>query len=108
MSRGCTTAFTAIAHDVVRLGRREPRTDGGIDQARALGAPADLEEAGVVLQEERDVVAGRESQRAEKLRDAIGLLVELPIGHRLAAAGHDVGGLIGMALDVDVGMHCGA
>jgi hypothetical protein len=98
----------AIAHDVVDLGRREPRADGAIDQARALGAPADLEEARVVLQEERDMVAGLEPQRAEKLRNAAGLLVELPVGHRLAAASHDIGRLVGRVPGVDVGMHRGA
>ncbi len=82
--RGDEQPGAAVGHDVVDLGRREPRADGGVDQARALGAPADLEEPRIVLQEQRDVVAGLEAERAEKLRDAVGLLVELPVGHRLA------------------------
>ncbi len=54
------------------------------------------------------MVAGLEAQRAEELRDAVGLLVELAIGHRLAAAGHDVGGLFGMGAGVVIRMHGGA
>jgi hypothetical protein len=98
---------TAVGHDIVDLGRGQPRADGGVDQARALGTPADLEEARIVLEEDRDVIAGGQAERAEKLRDAVGLLVELAVGHRLAAARHDVGRLVGVLLGVDVGVHVG-
>ena len=64
--RGDEQPGAAVGHDVVDFGRRQPRADGGVDQARALGAPADLEEPGIVLQEERDVVAGPEPQRSGK------------------------------------------
>ena len=72
-----------------------------------LETPSDLEEARVVLEEESDVVAGPQAVAAEELRDAVGLLVELAVGHRLAGAGHDVGGLVGMLAGVDRRMHVG-
>ena len=83
----------------------EPELPAEVHVARALGGPADLEEPGIVLQEQRDMVAGLQAERAEELRDAVGLPVELAIGDRLAAAGHDVGGLVGVRLGVNVGMH---
>ncbi len=103
--RGDEELRAAVSHDVIDFSGGQPRADGGVDQARALGAPADLEEARVVLEEQRDVVAGPEARGTEKLRDAVGLIVELPVGHRLAGRGHDVGGLVRMRLGVDVGMH---
>ena len=56
---------------------------------------------------ERDVIARLEAERAEKLRDPVGLFVELPVGHHLAGGGHDVGRLVGMRLGVDRRMHVG-
>jgi hypothetical protein len=53
----------AVADDVVDLRGGQPRTDGGVDQARALSTPADLEEPRVVLQEQRNMVAGLEAER---------------------------------------------
>ena len=50
-------------------------------------------------------LAGLQAQRAEQLRDAVGLLVELPVGHNLAAAGHDIGRFVWIRLGVDVGVH---
>ena len=105
--RGYEQPGAAIGHDIVDLGGGEARADRRVDQARALGTPADLEEARIVLEEDRDMVAGLEAERAEELRDAVGLLVELAIGHRLATAGHDVGGLVGMSAGVMIGMHDG-
>ena len=105
--RGDEQPGAAVGHDIVDLGGGEARADRGVDQARALRAPADLEEARIVLEEDRDMVAGLEAQRAEELRDAVGLLVELAIGHRLAAAGHDVGRLVGIGAGVMIGMHGG-
>src|SRR5262249_20698815 len=69
------------------------------------GRPADLEESRIVLQEQRDVVPGLEAERPEQLRDAVGLPVKLAVGNRLAAAGHDVGGLVGVPLSVNVRGH---
>ena len=66
-----------------------------------MGAPADLEEARAVVEEQPDRLAGPQAERAQVLRDLVRVVVELPIGHGLARARHDVGGLVGCSPGVD-------
>jgi hypothetical protein len=54
----------------------------------------------VVLEHQRDVVAGLQAERAEQLRHLIGAVFQFAVGLHLAGAGHDHGGLVGRGAGV--------
>ena len=56
-ARGDQHLRAAVAHDVLDLGRGEAVADRRVVEAGALRRPADLEEARVVLEQDRDRVA---------------------------------------------------
>ena len=59
----------------------------------------------MVLQAERDVVAGLQTGGPEAAATAVGRGVELGVGDDLAGAGHDVRGLVGVGGGVLSGVH---
>ncbi len=85
----------AVGEDVLGLLCRKARAHRGEKEARALRREADLEVAGVVVHHQRDRVAALQAEAAEKVRALVGAGLELPVGHGLAGARHDVSGLVG-------------
>jgi hypothetical protein len=68
-------------------------------------AEAQLVEARVVLDDQRDVVAGAQAARAQQAREAVRAVLELAVGDDLAAAGHHDRRLVRRACRVVEGMH---
>ena len=103
--RGDQDLGPAILDDVGDLGRRQLGRDTGVVEPGPLGRPGDLEVAGIVLHHQGDDVAWPQAQRAEEVRALVRSLVELAIGHRLAGAGHHIGGAVGSGPGVYGRMH---
>ncbi len=80
---GDEQARAAIVDDVGRLAGRQAAADRGIDDARALRGPADLEVARVVLQHQRDAVAGAQAGSPEEVRQAVRAGLQLTVADRL-------------------------
>ena len=59
-----------------------------------MGTPGQRQELDPVLKAEGHVVSKPESEAAEQVGNATGLLVEFGEGHRLARTSHDDGGAI--------------
>ena len=58
-------------------------------EARALGRPRHLEEAGMVLGQERDAVAGSQPGSPQQVGEAVGARLEVGVGGHAAGAHHD-------------------
>ena len=102
--RGDDDLGAAVFDDVGDLVLGEVAADRGVIQPRALRRPADLHERQPVLDQERDVIAFLQAERAEQMRALVRQLVELAIGDRLAAAGHLIGDLVRLGAGVDRGV----
>ena len=98
----------AVVDDVSDLAGGEVRTDRRVIEPGPLGAPAQLEEARMVLDEEGDVVAGADAERAQQPGEAVRARLQFRIGHGLGAAGHDERGLVGRPFgEIGQGRHGG-
>jgi hypothetical protein len=60
---------------------------------------------GVVVHEDRDVVAELEAAILEQMGQSVGTLVELAVRHHQTAARHDVGRIVGVLFGVQSGPH---
>ena len=94
----------AIAHDVLDLSGGEVGGNAGVVEPRALRRPGDLEIARMILDAQRDAVAGLQAERAEQLRALVRPFVELGVGDRLAGRRHDHGRLVRIGACVMRGM----
>jgi hypothetical protein len=63
--------------------------DRGEVEAAAHRGPVEIEEVLLVREHHRDAVAGLQSEGAQRVRDAVGALVELAVGHRQVAVRED-------------------
>ena len=88
-------AAAAVFEDVAKLFRRQAGADGGVVEAGVVGAPEDREVVEAILHAEGHVIARSEARRMEELGQAVRLVLELGVGHRLAVRRHDHGGLVG-------------
>ena len=79
----------AVGDDVGHLVRLEVPVDGGDVQAGADGGPVHLEGAQVVLGQQRHHVAGPQARVVQHVRQLDRAPLEVPVGERLAGAGHD-------------------
>ena len=105
--RGDHDFGAAILHDVGDLVLGQVTADRGVIEPRALRRPADFHERQPVLDQERDVVAGLQPQRAKQMRALVRQLVELAIADRLAASRHLIGDLVGLGAGVNGGVSHG-
>jgi hypothetical protein len=72
--------------------------DGGVKETAALRRPGQTDEIEVVFKQQRDVFAGADTKRAERLGAAVRQRVEFGIGQCLATSGHAVGDLVRLRL----------
>src|SRR5581483_5823756 len=93
-----------IFDDVGDLVLGQIAADRGVIEPGALRGPADLHEGEAIFHQQRDVVAGLETELAEQMRALVRELVELAIGDGLAGGGHLVGDLVRVRAGVDGGM----
>jgi len=102
--RGDQHPGAAVGHDMRRVIHVQARADAHVDQPRALRAPAQLEQARVVLQQEGHAVARLQPVVAEQPRRLVGALVKLAVSND-GAAGHDDGRLVRGALRMNMRVH---
>ena len=98
-------AGVAVLDDVGHLLGGEVGVDRRVVEAGALGRPADLEEAGLVLDQEGDVVTEAEAGVLPHPGQPAGALLQLGVGDDLARAGHDDRRVVGTLLGMDSGPH---
>ena len=79
----------AVGDDVGDLVRLEVPVHGGDVQAGAHGRPVHLEGAQVVLGQQRHHVTGPQARLVQHVRQLDRAQLEVPVGERLAGAGHD-------------------
>ncbi|MCY1227713.1 hypothetical protein D9M72_399990 [compost metagenome] len=103
--RGDQQLGAAVIDDVGGIGHVQPRAQADIDNAAALRAPAQFEQARMILDHERHAVTGLQSLAAEQVGDLVRAFVQFAVGNDCAAAAHDDGWFVGRALRVDVRMH---
>ena len=103
--RGHEGLGVAVADDVGDLLGREVGVDRGVVEAGALGRPADLEEAGLVLDQEGDVVAEPEPGGLPDPGHPAGAFLQLGVGDHGPRTGHDDRGVIRALLGVETGPH---
>ena len=106
--RGDEDPRPAVVDDVRHLVGGEAAAHRGVDESGVVRAPAQHEEAGVVLEAEGDVVAWLQSDVAEQVREAVGLLVEFGVGDDLVGVGHDDGRVIRSGRSVMSGVQDGS
>jgi predicted HD phosphohydrolase len=95
----------AVLDDIGDLVFLQLGADRDIDEPRAMRRPGDLVETRPRVHQQRDRVAMVQPHRPQHVRGLVRALVELPIGHHLAAARHDDGGFVGGFGGVDIGVH---
>ena len=96
---------TAVFQDISDFRRGQAAGNANIMHPGALEAPGQAEEPRMVFHAQRHRIANLNAAGAEQLRDLVRTRVELAIGDRFAAAGHDDGGLVRVALRIDRRMH---
>ena len=94
-----------VVEDVCHLLRGQVAVDGRDVEAGPQRRPHDLQELGVVLAEDRHVVARAEAVVAPQPGQLVGPFVELPVGDDLPAGPHDQSGLVWCAGCVDSWIH---
>ena len=106
--RGDEDPRPAVVDDVRHLVGGEAAAHRRVDEPGVVRAPAQHEEASVVLEAERNVVARLQSDTSEQVREAVGLLVEFGVGDDLVGVGHDDGRVIRTGRSVMSGVQGGS
>ena len=105
--RGDENARLAVGEDVGELGRGQVGIHAGKIQAAPFAGAAGFEVAAVVLHEDRIVIEPLQAAVAKQMRQPIAAGLQLAIGHRLAGARHDKGGLKRTKSSMLAGVHLG-
>ena len=87
----------AVVEHVLDLRRGQVVIDRGVDQPGQLGGPQHRQGLRSGLRDDGQVVARRQPPGPQQVGQSVGLLIEHPVGDRLARPAHDHGGMIGCA-----------